>query len=108
MEITWAFSIYLESVSMVPQMWMIHKSREVDLFTSQYLIAMGSYRALYIANWIYRFQTEGFYDLIAIVGGSVQVSKIEIIFLILFFLSETPSHFIFVSFYSNSADFTFL
>lgn len=63
MEVTWTFSIYLESVAMVPQMWMIQKTREVEMFTSLYLFAMGSYRGLYIANWIYRFHFEGFYDL---------------------------------------------
>jgi hypothetical protein len=47
-----------------------------------YLIAMNAYRAFYILNWIYRYETEGFYDLIAIFGGIVQV----MVYLVFFFL----------------------
>ena len=81
-EVTWTFSLYLESVAMLPQMWMIRKSREVEIFTSHYLILMGLYRALYIANWIYRYYNEGFYDLVAIAAGTVQ-TLLYILFLAL-------------------------
>ena len=33
---------------------------------------LGSYRALYLLNWVYRFYFEGFFDLIAVVAGCVQ------------------------------------
>ncbi|GIY22829.1 ER lumen protein-retaining receptor 1 [Caerostris darwini] len=36
------------------------------------LFCLGSYRALYILNWIYRYHSEGFFDLIAIIAGIVQ------------------------------------
>ena len=51
---------------------MISKTGEAETITSHYLFALGSYRALYLANWILRYATEGFYDLIAIVAGCVQ------------------------------------
>jgi len=72
MEILWTFSIYLESVAILPQLFMVSKTGEAESITSHYLFALGSYRALYILNWIYRYYTESFYDIIAIVAGCVQ------------------------------------
>jgi len=72
LEILWTFSIYLESVAILPQLFMISKTGEAESITSHYLFALGSYRGLYILNWIYRFYFEGFFDLIAVVAGCVQ------------------------------------
>ncbi|XP_033630168.1 ER lumen protein-retaining receptor 2 [Asterias rubens] len=72
LEILWTFSIYLESVAILPQLFMISKTGEAESITSHYLFALGAYRALYIVNWVYRFYFEGFFDLIAIVAGCVQ------------------------------------
>ena len=71
-KVLWTFSIYLESVAILPQLFMISKTGEAESITSHYLFALGSYRALYILNWIYRYYFERFFDLIAIVAGCVQ------------------------------------
>merc|ERR1712117_208721 len=52
--------------------FMVQKTGEAESITSHYLFALGSYRGLYILNWIYRYYTESFYDVIAIVAGCVQ------------------------------------
>lgn len=72
LEILWTFSIYLESVAILPQLFMISKTGEAESITSHYLFALGIYRGLYIFNWIYRYYFEGFFDLIAVVAGCVQ------------------------------------
>lgn len=72
MEVCWTFSIYLEAVAILPQLFMISKTGEAESITSHYLFALGMYRALYILNWLYRYQYEGFYDVIAIAAGIVQ------------------------------------
>ncbi|XP_029446086.1 ER lumen protein-retaining receptor 3 [Rhinatrema bivittatum] len=72
MEILWTFSIYLESVAILPQLFMISKTGEAETITTHYLFFLGLYRALYIANWIWRYHTENFYDQIAVVAGIVQ------------------------------------
>merc|ERR1712179_40138 len=72
MEILWTFSIYLESVAILPQLFMISKTGEAESITSHYLFALGMYRALYLFNWVYRFKSEGFYDIIAIAAGVLQ------------------------------------
>jgi len=71
-EILWTFSIYLESVAILPQLFMLSKTGEAETITSHYLFALGSYRALYILNWIYRYYAEEFFDPIAVVAGVVQ------------------------------------
>jgi len=72
MEILWTFSIYLEAVAIMPQLFMLSKTGAAETITAHYLFALGSYRALYILNWIYRFYTESFIDPIAVVAGIVQ------------------------------------
>ncbi|XP_075230945.1 ER lumen protein-retaining receptor isoform X2 [Lycorma delicatula] len=72
LEILWTFSIYLESVAILPQLFLVSKTGEAESITSHYLFALGLYRGLYILNWIYRYYAENHYDLIAIVAGIVQ------------------------------------
>ncbi|XP_021574575.1 ER lumen protein-retaining receptor 2 [Carlito syrichta] len=72
LEILWTFSIYLESVAILPQLFMISKTGEAETITTHYLFFLGIYRALYLINWIWRFYFEGFFDLIAVVAGVVQ------------------------------------
>ena len=53
-ELIWAFSIWLESVAILPQLFMLQRTGEAEAITTHYLAALGLYRALYIPNWIYR------------------------------------------------------
>jgi len=72
MEILWTWSIYLEALAILPQLFMVSKTGEAETITSHYLFALGAYRGLYIFNWIYRYADESYYDLIAIFAGIVQ------------------------------------
>jgi len=71
-EILWAFSIYLEAVAILPQLFMLQRTGEAETITTHYLAALGAYRALYIPNWIYRYFSEGTVDPIAVISGLVQ------------------------------------
>ncbi|KAH3665963.1 hypothetical protein OGAPHI_004152 [Ogataea philodendri] len=71
-EILWSFSLWLESVSILPQLFMLQKSGESQLLTTHYIFALGLYRALYIPNWIYRYFAEGRFDKLAITTGIIQ------------------------------------
>jgi ER lumen protein retaining receptor len=53
-ELTWAFSIWLESVAILPQLFMLQRTGEAETITTHYLAALGLYRGLYIPNWMYR------------------------------------------------------
>jgi len=72
MEVLWTFSIYLESVAILPQLFQLQRTGEAESITSHYLFALGAYRALYLVNWIYRFFAEGMLDWIVVIAGIVQ------------------------------------
>jgi len=71
-EISWAFSIWLESVAILPQLFLLQRTGEAETITTHYLFALGSYRALYIPNWIWRWFAEGHWDGIAVLAGIIQ------------------------------------
>ena len=67
LELLWTFSLWLEAVAIVPQLFVVHAlAREtngfVDALTSDYVFTLGGYRALYLVNWIYRWLTEDNYS----------------------------------------------
>ncbi|KAE8159936.1 ER lumen protein retaining receptor-domain-containing protein [Aspergillus tamarii] len=71
-EILWTFSIWLESVAILPQLFMLQRTGEADTITTHYLFALGLYRALYIPNWIYRYFAESYFQPVPVVAGIVQ------------------------------------
>ena len=54
-ELLWSFSIFLEAVAILPQLFLLQRTGEAETITTHYLAALGAYRALYIPNWIYRY-----------------------------------------------------
>lgn len=71
-EILWAFSIYLEAVAVLPQLFMMSRTGEAETITTHYLFALGGYRAMYLLNWIWRYAATGHTDWIAWIAGLVQ------------------------------------
>ena len=70
----WNFSIILESLAVVPQLTLLAHTNVPTVITSYYLVALGSYRALYIPNWIWRGldRTDGFFEPAAVIFGVLQ------------------------------------
>ncbi|KAI8877070.1 ER lumen protein retaining receptor [Backusella circina FSU 941] len=75
-EILWSFSIWLESVAILPQLFMLQRTGEAETLTTHYIFALGAYRTLYIFNWIYRYYFEDDYkvDWIASIAGLLQTA----------------------------------
>ncbi|KAK9768816.1 endoplasmic reticulum retention protein [Basidiobolus ranarum] len=73
-EILWTFSLFLESVAILPQLYMLSTTGEAETITTHYLGALGAYRAFYLVNWIYRYFYENKYYPIAILAGIVQTA----------------------------------
>jgi len=71
-EILWAFSIWLEAVAILPQLFMLQRTGEAETITTHYLFALGFYRAMYIPNWVYRYFAEGYWDPIPVIAGILQ------------------------------------
>merc|ERR1712178_426268 len=62
LELLWTASIYLESVAILPQLFMLQPTGECEALNSHYIFTLGGYRALYLLNWVYRYFTEeGYY-----------------------------------------------
>merc|ERR1711976_158108 len=58
-EILWSFSMFLESVAIIPQMCMVcnfakEHSGNIENLIGDYIACIGAYRFLYALNWIYR------------------------------------------------------
>lgn len=71
-ELLWSFSLWLESVAILPQLFLLEAKGEAELLTIHYIFALGIYRVLYIPNWFYRYFTEGRLDKLSIVTGVIQ------------------------------------
>jgi ER lumen protein retaining receptor len=71
----WTFSIYLEAVAIIPQLFLLQKQGECENITSHYVALLGSYRFFYLLNWIYRYFHEYHYSQIIVwVCGVVQTA----------------------------------
>ncbi|KAK3017456.1 hypothetical protein RJ639_006406 [Escallonia herrerae] len=60
--ILWAFCVYLESVSVLPQLRMMQNAKMIEPFTAHYVFALGVARFLGCAHWIIQvYDTAGTY-----------------------------------------------
>ena len=75
LEVLWTFSLWLESVAILPQLFVLQTTGECENLTSHYLFALGAYRALYALNWVYRYLTEpGYWQPETWVAGTIQTA----------------------------------
>lgn len=49
--IFWAFSIWLEALAILPQLYMIAKNQDVENITAHYVLFLGFYRIFYLLHW---------------------------------------------------------
>eukprot|EP00268_Persea_americana_P010557 TRINITY_DN1430_c0_g1_i10.p1 TRINITY_DN1430_c0_g1~~TRINITY_DN1430_c0_g1_i10.p1 ORF type:complete len:275 (+),score=35.66 TRINITY_DN1430_c0_g1_i10:2383-3207(+) len=69
--ILWAFCVYLESVSVLPQLRMMQNARMVEPFTAHYVFALGVARFLGCAHWILKVIESGRQYLLIIGTGYI-------------------------------------
>ena len=51
-QILWALCVYVEAVSVLPQLRMMQKAKVVEKFTAHYVFALGLSRFISCAHWI--------------------------------------------------------
>ncbi|EXJ66624.1 uncharacterized protein A1O5_10295 [Cladophialophora psammophila CBS 110553] len=73
-EVLWTFSIILESVCVLPQLLLLRQTTVPTVIDSFYLVTLGSYRAFYLLNWIYRAFTPSKPDAISVIFGIIQTA----------------------------------
>lgn len=70
------FSLILESVCVLPQLVLLRQTNVPTVLDSFYLLTLGSYRALYILNWVWReVDADGVYnrpEAIPVIFGVIQ------------------------------------
>jgi ER lumen protein retaining receptor len=77
-EVLYTFSIHLEAVAIVPQLFVVHRMAQgqrgfVENLTSHYVFTLGGYRVFYLLNWVYRLATQvGYRNWIVWLSGLVQ------------------------------------
>ncbi|KAF3591257.1 hypothetical protein DY000_02022472 [Brassica cretica] len=60
--VMWAFCVYLESVSVLPQLRLMQNAQIIEPFTAHYVFALGIARFLACAHWLIQvFETRGRY-----------------------------------------------
>ena len=68
----WTFSVFLESVAVLPQLWLLQNKGKSEAINSHYLFLLGGYRAMYLVNWAWRFVAEGYAPYNAWLAGLIQ------------------------------------
>ncbi|SCU77604.1 LAME_0A01662g1_1 [Lachancea meyersii CBS 8951] len=74
LELCWSFSLWLESVAILPQLFMLSRSGKASTLTTHYIFALGLYRALYIPNWIWRYYSEDRLEKLSVFTGLLQTA----------------------------------
>lgn len=70
----WTFSEILESVCVLPQLLLLRQTTVPTVIDSFYLVALGSYRALYCLNWFVRSFDKNPPDAISVIFGIIQTA----------------------------------
>jgi ER lumen protein retaining receptor len=50
-EWVWSFTLWLEALAFIPQIYMLNQIRMVENLNSHYMACLGAYRFFYILNW---------------------------------------------------------
>lgn len=58
-ELLWTYSLWLESVAILPQLFLIRRNQRVDVVTKDYVFFLGMYRLFYVLNWIRKAVVKG-------------------------------------------------
>jgi ER lumen protein retaining receptor len=48
----WTFSLWVESVAILPQMILLGRSRRTDVLNREYVFFLSLYRVFYLLNWV--------------------------------------------------------
>lgn len=75
LKVMWVFSEILEAGAVVPQLLLLRQTTVPTVLDSFYLVALGSYRLLYVLNWIMRSAQEDHYkDPTSWTWGTIQTA----------------------------------
>jgi ER lumen protein retaining receptor len=73
-EYFWSFSIWLEALAIIPQLYIVYKQKRVEVITGTYMACLGCYKLFYVLNWIYLLLNEEKLIWMKFVAGVIQVA----------------------------------
>lgn len=82
-ELSWSFSLWLESVAIMPQINILSKYGGAEKFILHYIAALGSYRFFYIIFWILKYCYTGDICYTSVLSGILQ-SALYVDFFVLY------------------------
>lgn len=71
-ELLWSFSVWLECVAILPQLFMLQRTGGAESLTVHYIFALGAYRFLYLVHWVYQLVMNKNIDYILMCAGLIQ------------------------------------
>ena len=72
-EIMNAYSLWVEAFAILPQLFLLMRSRKVDVLNREYIFFLSIYRLFYLLNWIYKAITDtGKTPLVVWITGIIQ------------------------------------
>ncbi|KPA85485.1 ER lumen retaining receptor-like protein [Leptomonas pyrrhocoris] len=71
-ELLWTFSQYLESVAILPQIFLLEYTDRYDALTSHYLFCLGAYRVVYMLHWLILYYVRDRVMWVSVISGLVQ------------------------------------
>lgn len=72
--VPWTFSLWLESVAILPQLFMLQRTGQGESMTVHYIFSLGLYRAFYVFNWIYRYWFDDWFSMTSFITGLIQTA----------------------------------
>jgi ER lumen protein retaining receptor len=51
----WTFSLWVEALAIIPQLFLLARTKGFDILCKQYIFFLSIYRVFYLLNWIYGF-----------------------------------------------------
>ena len=74
-------------MAILPQLILLTYGGVVENITSNYVASLGAYRALYLVNWVYKYNRTGYIEWIATISGVIQ-TLLYIDFFYYYFISK--------------------
>ena len=66
-ETSWVFSVLLETVAMVPQVFLLRRYGETEGVPVSYVFLLAVFRGLFVLNYIYRFFYDRYFDSVGLI-----------------------------------------
>lgn len=72
-EVLQTFSLYLEALAIIPQVYLVSKTKQIESIVVSYVACLGLYRGCYLMHYLYAYYKQDSFERIAIASALVQL-----------------------------------